>query len=196
MRPSFAMPSPTHPTSHGPRVLDHRAASSVLAEGWGATVTMAQVAASLGLAKPTLYRLAGSKDELVRICVDAETERLLDHLHRALSGLDGAPALELAAEGLRAVERYAADSPGGFRLLFERRGPDAHEALTRLEARLADLLRRNAQQAGRSPQRPDLLAAALLGAATAVVSRGLAQGRAIDAEVVAADFGAALGPPA
>ena len=176
-------------------MLDHRAASSVLADGWGPTVTMAQVAARLGLAKPTLYRLAGSKEELVRICVDAETERLLDHLHRAMSGLDGAAALELAAEGLRAVERYAADSPGGFRLLFEQRGPHAHEALARLEARLADLLRRNAQQAGRSPRHPDLLAAALLGAAASIVSRGLAQGRAIDAEVVAADFSAALETP-
>lgn len=196
MTRSRQMSRPTPLTPHGPRLLDHRAAASVLAEGWGPTVTMSQVAARLGVAKPTLYRLAGSKEGLVRICVDAETERLLDHLHRSLSGLEGAAALELATEGLRAVERYAADSPGGFRLLFERRGPDAYEALNRLEARLADLLRRNAQHAGRSPKRPDLLASALLGAAAAVVSRGLAQGRAIDAEVVAADFSAALEPSA
>jgi AcrR family transcriptional regulator len=183
--------------SHGPRVLDHRAASGVLAEGWEPTVTMAQVASRLGLAKPTLYRLASSKEELVRICVDAETERLLEHLHHALSQLDGADALALAAEGLRAVERFAADSPGGFRLLFAQRGPHAHEALTRVEGRLADLLRRNARQAGRAPKRPDLLAAALWGAAAAVVSRAVAQDRAVDAEVVTADFTAALEfPPA
>ena len=157
----------------GPRRLDHRAASSVLAEGWGATVTMAQVAARLGVAKPTLYRLAGSKEQLVRACVDAEAERLLDHLHGTLAEMDGAPALELATAGLRAVEAYARDSPGGFRLLFERRGPEAHEAVGRLEARLADLLRRNAHQAGPWPDRPDLLAAALLGGAAAVVSREL-----------------------
>jgi AcrR family transcriptional regulator len=175
-----------------PRRLDHRAAASVLASGWGTTVTMAQVANSLGVAKPTLYRLAHSKEELLRACVDAEMERLLDHLHGSLSELDGAAALEMAAEGLRAVERYAADSPGGFRLLFECRGPHSQDALSRLEARLAELLRRNAQQAGRSPKHPDLLASALLGAATAIVSRALAQGAVIDAEAVAADFSAAL----
>jgi AcrR family transcriptional regulator len=175
-----------------PRRLDYRTASNVLASGWGTTVTMAQVAASLGVAKPTLYRLAHSKEELLRACVDAEMERLLGHLHGSLSDMDGAAALEVAAEGLRAVERYATDSPGGFRLLFECRGPYAQEALNRLEARLAELLRRNAQQAGRSPKHPDLLASALLGAATAVVSRAVAQDAVIDAEAVAADFSAAL----
>lgn len=173
------------------RVLDHRAAAEVLAGSWEATVTMAQVASALGVAKPTLYRMAGSKEELVRMCVDAESERLLDHLHATLAGLDGAPAVELAAEGVRAVARYAADSPGGFRLLFERRGRAACEALDRVEARLAELLRRNTRQASRAPRRPDLLAAALLGAAAAVVARG---GGLVDAEVLAADLAAALAP--
>src|SRR5688500_3810837 len=89
------MPRPMSPTPDGPRTLDHRAASGLLAQDWGPAVTMARVAAGLGLAKPTLYKLAGSKEELVRLCVNAETERLLDHLHGALSGLAGAAALEL-----------------------------------------------------------------------------------------------------
>lgn len=167
----------------------------MLADGWDATVTMAQVAERLAMAKPTLYRLVGSKEKLTRACVEAETERLLGHLHGALSD-DHTPSLPGLKEAVRAVERYAADSPGGFRLLFECRGPYAQAALSRLEASLAGLLRRAGQAAGSPPRRPDLLASALLGAAAAVVSRGLAQGGAIDAEVVARDFGAALKPRA
>lgn len=175
-----------------PLKLDLQAAAAVLAEGGEAPVTMAQVADRLGIAKPTLYRLAGSKAQLVNACVEAETERVLNHLHAGLSGLGGAPAPELLAEGLRAVGRYARESPGGFRLLFEGRVPEARDTLRRLESRVAELLRANARQAGRGPQRPDLLAAALLGAAAAVVSRALADGVAIDADAVAADLTAAL----
>jgi AcrR family transcriptional regulator len=174
----------------GPRRLDHRAASAVLAQG--PTVTMSEVATQLGVAKPTLYRLAGSKEQLVRECVDAEAERLLDFLHGALADTEGASGLDMATAGLRAVERYADDSPGGFRLLFERRGPEAQDAVTRLEIRLAEMLRRNALQAGRSPRHTDLLGSALLGATVAIVSRALADGTPVDAEAVAGDFAAAL----
>src|SRR4051794_20655979 len=129
--------------------LDLRAAASALADG---EPTMAQVAARLGVAKPTLYKLAGSRDELVRTCVEPEAERALGHLHEA----GPEPGLE---EVTRALEAYAGDSPGGFRLLFERRGPDVEDALRRLETRLGGLR-----------------GAALLGAAAAVVSRARVDG--------------------
>src|SRR3954471_12801946 len=93
------------------RRLELRAAPAVLPAG-GAT--MADVARRLGVAKPTLYKLAGSREELLRACVEAETERLLGHLHA-----EGAAEL---AGVVRAVDAYERDSPGGFRLL---RGPDA-----------------------------------------------------------------------
>ena len=111
---------------------------------------MAQVAARLGVAKPTLYKLAGSRDALVRTCVETEAERVLDHLYES----DG----DLAAV-TRALEAYARDSPGGFRLLFERRGPGAEDVLRRLETRLGGLR-----------------GAALLGAAAGIVSRARAEG--------------------
>ena len=155
------------------RQLDLRAAAAVLAEG---ELTMAEMAERLGVAKPTLYKLAGSKDELIRTCIEAETERVVGHLHERLAGASTA----WVPEALRAMSAYAEDSPGGFRLLFERRGPDVQEALRRLEARVADLLRRQAAE------HPDLLAAALLGAAAAVVSRAHADGRVVDAEALAA----------
>src|SRR6476646_8940858 len=104
--------------------LDLRAAASALADG---EPTMAQIAERLGVAKPTLYKLAGSRDELVRTCVETEAERVLDHLYGNDAGL---------AEVTKALDAYAHDSPGGFRLLFERRGPDVEDAVRRLETRL------------------------------------------------------------
>jgi AcrR family transcriptional regulator len=131
------------------RRLDLRAAATALADG---DATMAQVAERLGVAKPTLYKLAGSRDALVRACVETEAERLLGHLHDH-------PA------AVRAVAAFAEDSPGGFRLLFERRGPEAGEAVRRVETRLAQLAGCDA-----------LGAAARLGGAAAVVSRARADG--------------------
>ena len=111
---------------------------------------MAQVADRLGVAKPTLYKLAGSREQLVRTCVETEAARVLDHLYGRDAGL---------AEVTSALEAYARDSPGGFRLLFERRGPDVEDALRRLETRLGGLR-----------------GAALLGAAAAIVSRARVDG--------------------
>src|SRR4051812_21031107 len=101
------------------RRLDLRAAAAVLAEG---DVTMNAVAARLGVAKPTLYRLAGSRDELLRTCVETEAERLLGQLHEH-------------DDVVRAVAAYADDSPGGFRLLFGQRGPLAQDAVRRAGTR-------------------------------------------------------------
>ena len=126
---------------------------------------MAEVATELGVAKPTLYRLAGSKDQLVRACVDLEAERLLGHLHAV--DMEATSALATMSATLDAMRRFAQDSPGGFRLLFERRGPEAQQAVARVEAGLAALLRRNGQPA----ERLEIVAAGLLGAASAVVSR-------------------------
>jgi AcrR family transcriptional regulator len=131
------------------RRLDIRAAAIVLAEG---DVTMAQVAQRLGVAKPTLYKLAGSREALLRTCVETEAERLLGHLHEH-------------EHAVCAVAAFADDSPGGFRLLFERRGAEADEAVRRVETRYAAV-------AGCD----GLAAAARLGGAAAAVSRARAMG--------------------
>lgn len=133
-----------------PRRLDLRLAAAAIADG---EPTMAEIARRLEVAKPTLYKLAGSRDELVRACVETETERLLGHLH----------AHEASGAGvLAAVAAYERDSPGGFRLLFARR---SDHAVRRAEARLAEQLGGDV-----------LRAAAWLGAAAAVVSRARADG--------------------
>ena len=149
---------------------------------------MTGVARALGLAKPTLYRLVGSRAELVSTCVETEAERLVEHLHAAFVAEGGSPR-SWGARVDHALERFAADSPGGFALLFEGGRPQARPAVRRAEDRLRELLRRTGHAscrgvAGRHldrtgsgarpsgappPDAPE--AAALLGAAAARLRR-------------------------
>ena len=149
------------------RTLDIRAASAALADGPPEQVTMAGVARALGVAKPTLYRLARSRAELVEACVEAEGERLVEHLHAAFvaqGGLERSPGARVD----HALEGFAADSPGGFALLFAAARPQARPAVRRAEDRLRELLRRTGQ-VHPPPGAPQ--AAALLGAAAARLRR-------------------------
>ena len=132
-----------------PRRLDLRVAAAAVADG---EPTMTEIARRLRVAKPTLYKLARSRAELVRACVETEAERLLGHLHAH-------------EDALVAVDAYERDSPGGFRLLFERRPAEAAEAMRRVEARLAE-------RGGGDVLR----AAGRLGRAAAIVSRARAEG--------------------
>ena len=166
------------------RQLDLRRAAAALSEGAGEAVTMATVARRLGVAKPTLYRLVRGRDELVALCVDAEAERLLDHLYAAFGrGGDGSESQLTAALG--ALARYREDSPGGFALLFDGRYPEARAAVRRVEDRVHELLRRDAGARGQQPPASELIAAALLGAAAAVARRSVEDGRDADSTAVA-----------
>ena len=151
--------------------LDLRAVARTLAEHPGDTITMAEIAGRLRVAKPTLYRMAGSKASLLDACLDAEAERLLDHLRDAA-------ALEPL---LGALESYAHDSPGGFALLFERPAPGAELRVRRVEGWLADRLH---VRAG--------IAAALLAAAAALVAAARREERSVDAAAAAGELAAAL----
>jgi AcrR family transcriptional regulator len=84
--------------------------------------SMADVAHRLGVAKPTLYRMAASRRELIGLSIDAEAERLLEEVHR---------------DGLRGFFRFVHGSPAGFLLLFGDRYPEARRAVRRVENRLA-----------------------------------------------------------
>ena len=96
-----------------------------------------------GMAKPTLYRLAGSRDDLVRACVDAEAERLLGHLHddarRATTPLDGA---------LRAMARVRGGVAGRVPPAVRRgAGRTSRAAIERLEQRARRAAARSAEPA-------------------------------------------------
>jgi AcrR family transcriptional regulator len=151
------------------RELDLRRAAEALADERDPALTMAAVARRVGVAKPTLYRLARSRAELIQACIDAEAERLLDQLYAAFGrgGGDGRLAVVLDAFG-----RFRDDSPGGLRLLFGGRHPEARAAVRRVEDRVNDLLRREARAAGDDPP-PASTASALIGAAAAVTLRAL-----------------------
>lgn len=152
-------------------------------------VTMDTVARRLGLAKPTLYRLASSRAALVEMCVDAEAERVLDHLHAAYArGLGETPRERLAA-GWVALLRHAEESPDGFGLLFSGRYPEARAAVRRIEDRLRDLIRREpASTAPAAARHPEVLAAAMLGAVAAVARRRLEDGAEPDPAALVASL--------
>jgi AcrR family transcriptional regulator len=171
--------------------LDFRAAAEALTAPDAEAVTMAAIARRLEIAKPTLYRMAGSREELIAVCVDAEAERLLQQIHRGF-GPSGAPPAERLAEGLRGFLRFAEDSPAGFLLLFGGRYPEARQAVRRVENRLRDVLQRETRGSKRSAAHAALLAAALLGLAAAVARRAIEDGVALDSPRLPAVLGRAL----
>lgn len=147
--------------------LDFRAAAEALTAPGAERATMAEIARRLEVAKPTLYRMAGSREELVQLCVDAEAERLLERIH--------------GAQGLAGFLRFAEDSPAGFALLFGGRHPQARQAVRRVENRMRDVLRRELRAAGRPVRRAELLAAGLLGLVSGVARRALEDGIPLEA---------------
>jgi len=136
--------------------LDFRAAAEALTAPGAETATMAAIARRLEVAKPTLYRMAGSREELVQLCVDAEAERLLEQLHRAA--------------GITGFLGFVEDSPAGFKLLFDGRHPQARQAVRRVENRLGDDLRRQGVPHAQT------LAAGLIALAAGVTRRALEDG--------------------
>jgi hypothetical protein len=129
---------------------------------------MSSVARHLGVAKPTLYRMAGSREELIHLAVNAEAERLLGHVHRS---------------GVRGLFDFAGDSPAGFLLLFGGRYPEARQAVRRVEARLAVALTRADEL-----ENAELAAAGLLGMAAGIVRRSLEEERAVESERLGSVF--------
>ena len=148
--------------------LDLSAVAEVLADPALERPSMDAIARRLGVAKPTLYRMAGTREELVALSVDAEAERLLEHVHRS---------------GVTGVFDFAGDSPAGFTLLFGGRRPEARSAVRRVEARLAATL-------PDAVESPDAVAAGLLGLAAGVASRALEDGALGEPERLRSDFDA------
>jgi AcrR family transcriptional regulator len=171
--------------------LDFRAAAEALTAPGAERATMAAIARRLDVAKPTLYRMAGSREELLQICVDAEAERLLEQIHRGFGPQDAPPA-ERLAEGFRGFFRFVQDSPAGFVLLFGGRYPEARQAVRRVENRVRDVLQRETRAAGRSDVHAEVLAAGLLGLAAGVARRAVEDGVPLDSVHLPGILGHAL----
>ncbi|MGH2836898.1 MAG: TetR/AcrR family transcriptional regulator [Thermoleophilaceae bacterium] len=140
--------------------LDFRAVAEALTQPSTERVSMADIARGLGVAKPTLYRMAGSREELIAISIDAEAERLVEQIHRG---------------GPTAVFQFARESPAGFVLLFGDRYPEARQAVRRVEARLAR-------------DSSDVAAAGLLGLVTGIARRAMEDGALAEPERLGSDF--------
>jgi AcrR family transcriptional regulator len=119
---------------------------------------MAAIARHLGVAKPTLYRMAGTREELIALSIDAEAERLAEAIHR---------------DGPAGFFAFVEADPAGFLLLFGGRYPQARRVLVRVERRL---------------RMPRLAAAAFLAAAAAVALRRIDPGATPSAERLRSDF--------
>ena len=153
--------------------LDYGAVAEALTAGAAESATMDGIARRLNVAKPTLYRMAGSREELIAICVDAAAERLLEGIHR---------------DGIGGFRSFAEESPAGFLLLFGGRYPEARMAVRRVENRLADTFRR-AQKSSDGLVDAELLAAGLLGLAAGMARRAEEDGASLsDSELAGSVF--------
>lgn len=153
--------------------LDLRAVAEVLTDPALERASMDVVSRRLGVAKPTLYRMAGSREELIGVSIDAEAERLLEHVHR---------------DGLRGLLLFVEDSPAGFALLFGDRYPESRLAVRRVENRLRDAVVRD--EPGQAPAHPELVAAGLLALAAGVARRAIEDGALNESERLGSDFDA------
>jgi AcrR family transcriptional regulator len=136
--------SPARPAS-----IDLSRVAGALAGSGDERVSAAALARAANVAKPTLYAHFGSRDALVRACVEHEAERLLDLVYEA-----GDPALGLAG--------YARGS-AGWPLLLASRHPAAVAARTRVAARIAE------RRGGAGGLRARTAASAFLAAAACVL---------------------------
>ncbi|WP_353809501.1 TetR/AcrR family transcriptional regulator [Agromyces sp. SYSU T00194] len=90
------------------RILEQRGADGL---------TMQAVAAAVGVKAPSLYKRVASRDDLLRLALEATALELGDRVDRALAGApaDARGALAAVADATRS---YAAEGPVAFGLLF------------------------------------------------------------------------------
>lgn len=129
--------------------IDVSALAGAVAELGPEGASMLELARAAGVAKPTLFARFGSREGLIRACVDHEAEHLLDHVYGP----------EDIAPGLAA---YTRKSPG-WPLLLLARHPAAVAARARVAARIAE------GRPGGQGLRPQAAASAFLAAAGAML---------------------------
>jgi AcrR family transcriptional regulator len=136
--------SPAHPAR-----IELSELARALAELGPERAPMADLARAAGVAKPTLFARFGSREGLVRACVEHEAELLLDHVYGP--GEPGA-----------AIGSYAQESPGWSLLLLSR-----HDAVVAARRRIAARIAEGRRAGG--DLRPEAAAPAFLAAAAAIL---------------------------
>ncbi len=88
-------------------------------------LTLAALAARLGVALPSLYKHVGGLEDLRRRIAVAATDELARVLGEAVAGRSGAEAVAALADAYR---RYAREHPGGYALTQVAPADEAHRA--------------------------------------------------------------------
>ena len=110
-----------------PEIVTEAAAAIVDAEGLAA-MTLARLAASLGIAPPSLYKHVGGLEDLIVRVATLAVRRLVDRLVAASIGRSDGQALHAVAEAYR---RFAMDHAGLY--LLTQAAPDPAFAEQRVE---------------------------------------------------------------
>jgi AcrR family transcriptional regulator len=180
-----------NPESHPRRPFDYQAiAAAFAAEGFH-RASMDSIAQRAGVAKPTLYRYFGSKEELLRTAIDAECDRMVEHLFAAYESARELPLAEQIKANTDACFAYVRDNPHTFELLFQSNlagsasvSAPMESTFDRVVERMGRIFREQLAAHG-SPhgQVADILAAAVVGAAY-FVARDLSRRREWDQHAV------------
>jgi AcrR family transcriptional regulator len=138
-------------------------------------VSAIELAAALGVAKPTLYVHGTRKDALFLRAVESEVERVADRLQAADDSTAGRSAHDRAVACAFALLEYVAARPAGARLLshtaHHRTSTVAEQveaALTRIPDRVATMLNRDLRADGLDPTLAPQMARALCASAFAL----------------------------
>lgn len=138
-------------------------------------VPATELAAALGVAKPTLYAHGTSKDSLFLTAVESEVERVADRIQAADSATTGRSAHDRAQAFALALLDYAAARPAGARLLMHTAhhasstvATAAADALTRIPDRVGEMLRRDLANDGLDPSLAPFMARSLYASALAL----------------------------
>lgn len=150
---------------HGrvPRAVRERQIVGLAEELFGergyAGASMDELSRRAGVTKPVVYELFGSKEGLVRACLERWAERLAASVADAVRAHED-PEARLRAGGL-AFLRFAADNRVAWELMFEKRFSDAMMDLRRRQAALIRALMEEIAPAGVDPREVDAVAHAV-----------------------------------
>jgi AcrR family transcriptional regulator len=163
--------------AHGrvPRALRERqilaAAEQLFGEEGYARASMDELARRVGVSKPVIYALVGSKEQLYRRCVEAESEQLAERIAVAAGG-EADPAGQVRA-GVLAFFRFVEEHQRVWEVLAWDSAPFALEA-AQIRHRHTDLvtslIATSAQRLGAElpPREVEVIAHALIGAIEAL----------------------------
>jgi AcrR family transcriptional regulator len=166
-----------NPGSTPRRPIDYAAVAAAFAQDGFHSATMDSVADRAGVAKPTLYRYFESKEELFEAVIEAECERLIEHLSSAYERAQHLPLREQIRANTAAYMSYVRANPDTFEMLFRSNIDRSSDVSRRIEGtfdrvveRMAEVFRAELAQRG-SPagQVAHQLAAATVGTSYFVV---------------------------